>query len=159
MRVSEGVLRRAPVLTLTVIAILTLGTVMAPDATAGYRGRVLRMVNATRVNHGLHRVRIDRSLSRKAMHHTRRMISRNVVFDPPNLSQLMSTEPWRSVAGSVSGCAGTLRRLHRAFMHHAAHRVSRLNSHMRRIGIGVVKDASRNACGRGWFWSTELLYG
>ena len=159
MRVSGGGHRRAAVLALAVITILTLATVAAPEAMAGYRGRVLRIVNATRENHGLHLVSIDRSLSRKAMRNTKKMLRENAIFDPPNLSQLMSGEPWNTVAGSVAGCASTLRRLHRAFMHEAVHRAILLNPDMRRIGIGAMKETSGNACGRGSFWTTELLYG
>ena len=159
MRVSVEGHRRATILTLFVFMIMALWTVLAPEAVAGYRGRVLRMVNATRENHDLHAVTIDSSLSAKAMRHTRRMITRDAIFDPPNLSQLMSGEPWSTVAASVVGCAGTLRGLHRAFMHHAAHREIILTPDLRRIGVGVTKEPSRNACGRGWFWGTELFYG
>jgi hypothetical protein len=93
------------------------------------------------------------------MQHTNRMIDRNAIYDPTNLSQLMSGEPWNSIAASVVGCARTLRGLHRAFMAHAAHREIILNPGLRRIGVGVTKASSRNACGRGYFWATELFYG
>ena len=159
MRFSEERRRFATILMLVVFLMMVLWTVMAPEAVAGYRGRVLRMVNATRANHGLHTVGIDASLSAKATRHTRWMLDRNAIFDPPNLSQLMSGEPWSAVAGSVVGCARTLRGLHRAFMHHAAHREIILNPDLRRIGVGVMKDYSSNACGRGWFWGTEMFYG
>src|SRR5262245_42051494 len=158
MRFPEERRRLATILTLFVF-VMMLWTVLAPQAVAGYRGRVLRMVNATRANHGLHTVTIDSSLSAKAMRHTRLMLDRNVIFDPTNLSQLMSGEPWNTVAGSVVGCARTLRGLHRAFMHHAAHREIILNPDLRRIGVGVEKAFARNACGRGWFWGTEMFYG
>lgn len=159
MRVREERRRVATILTLVVFTTMMLWTVLAPEAVAGYRGRVLRMVNATRENHGLHTVRIDPSLSAKAMRHTRKMLDRNAIFDPPNLSQLMSGEPWSTIAASVVGCAHTLRGLHRAFMHHAAHREIILNPDLRHIGVGVTKEFSQNACGRGWFWGTELFYG
>jgi uncharacterized protein YkwD len=146
-------------LTLTVISCVILGTVLVPNAAAGYRGRVLRLVNATRESHGLHTVRIDASLSRKAMRHTRHMIGRDEIYDPTNLSQLMSTEPWDTVAASVAGCGGTLHGIHRAFMHHYEHRVILLNPDLRRIGVGVVKNEQPNSCGRGWYWVTELFYG
>jgi uncharacterized protein YkwD len=159
MCLSEERRRLATILTLIVFVMMVIWTVFAPEAVAGYRGRVLRMVNATRESYGLHTVRIDSSLSAKAMRHTRLMIERNTIFDPTNLSQLMSGEPWSTVAGSVVGCARTLRGLHRAFMHHAAHREILLNPDLRRIGVGVKKDYARNACGRGWLWGTEMFYG
>jgi uncharacterized protein YkwD len=159
MCLSEERRRFATILTLVVFVTMMLWTVLAPEAVAGYRGRVLRMVNATRENHGLHTVRIDSSLSAKAMRHTRLMLDRNAIYDPTNLSQLMSGEPWSTVAASVVGCARTLRGLHRAFMHHAAHREILLNPDLRRIGVGVTKAYASNACGRGWFWGTEMFYG
>ena len=151
---------RSPVV-VTVSAILVLGITSAPAALAGtgYRSKVLRMVNATRSHHDLHTLRIDASLSRDATRHTRRMIADNAIYDPRNLSRILRDEPWNNVGASVVGCADSLRALHRAFMHHAEHRVILLNPQLRRIGVGVVKDDSANACGRRWFWTTELFYG
>jgi uncharacterized protein YkwD len=150
--------RCATILTPALVTIVVLGTVLAPDAQAGYRGRVLRMVNAARDRHDLHVLRIDRSLSRKAMRHTRRMLEDNAIYDPRNLSRLLRGEPW-TVGASNVGCADTLRALHRALMHSAVHRANLLNRDVRRIGIGVVKENARNACGRHWFWETQLFYG
>jgi len=117
------------------------------------------MVNATRDKHDLHTLRIDRSLTRDAVRHTRRMINRNAIYDPRNLTKMLADEPWDDVGASVVGCADTVGALHRAFMHHAAHRVILLNPKLRRIGIGLIKVDSANACGQHWFWTTELFYG
>jgi len=148
-------------LIVTLTTILTLSVAFAPAARAGsgYRSKLLRMVNATRSSHDLHRVRMDRSLTRDALRHTRRMIDENAIFDPLNLTTILQDEPWDDVGASVVGCADSLRGLHRAFMHHAAHRDVLLNGRVRWIGIGVVKVDSSNACGRHWFWTTELFYG
>jgi uncharacterized protein YkwD len=148
-------------LIVTLTTILTLSVAFAPAARAGsgYRSKLLRMVNATRSSHDLHRVRMDRSLTRDALRHTRRMIDEGAIYDPLNLTRILQDEPWDDVGASVVGCADSLRGLHRAFMHHAAHRVILLNPQLRRIGIGVVKVDSSNACGRHWFWTTELFYG
>ena len=151
--------RRVTILTLALVTIVVLGIVLAPGAEAGYRARVLRMVNDARVNHDLHLVRIDRSLSRKAMHHTRRMIANGAIYDPTNLIRLLRGEPWTTVGASNAGCAGTLWNLHRALMRSAEHRANILNRDVRRIGIGVIKVNARNACGRHWFWETQLFYG
>jgi len=145
---------------LMISTILIVGVMLAPTARAGgIRGKVLRMVNATRENHDLHTLRIDTSLTRDALRHTRRMIDRNAIYDPRNLARILRDEPWDDVGASVVGCADTLRALHRAFMHEAAHRAIILNPQLRRIGIGVVAVDSNNACGRHWFWATELFYG
>jgi uncharacterized protein YkwD len=141
--------------------ILAIGIVLAPAASGGtgYRSQVLRMVNATRDHRGLHTLRIDASLSRDAMRHTRRMIADDAIYDPRNLSRILRDEPWNNVGASVVGCADSLRELHRAFMHHAEHRLILLDPQLSRIGIGVIEDDSANACGRHWFWTTELFYG
>ncbi len=148
-------------LIVTLTTILTLSVAFAPAARAGsgYRSKLLRMVNATRSSHDLHRVRMDRSLTRDARRHTRRMIDENAIYDPLNLTTILQDEPWDDVGASVVGCADSVRGLHRAFMHHAAHRDILLNGRVRWIGIGVVKVDSSNACGRHWFWTTELFYG
>ena len=140
---------------------LVLGIALAPAAEAGdgYRSRVLRMVNATRDKHDLHTLRVDRSLTRDALRHTHRMIAKNAIYDPRNLTKILRDEPWDDVGASVVGCADSLSALHKAFMHHAAHRVILLNPKLRRIGIGVVQVDTRNSCGRHWFWTTELFYG
>jgi len=125
----------------------------------GARGKLLKMINNVRERNDLRELRIDRSLSRDAVRHTRRMVEANEVFDPANLDAILSDEPWERIGASVSGCAGTVRGVHRAWMRHAAHRDIMLEPRLRRIGIGVITDRSRNICGRGSIWSTELFYG
>jgi len=151
--------RRTVVVTLS--AILALGIAFAPAARAssGVRSKVLRMVNATRNNYDLHTLRIDSSLSRDALRHTRRMIGNNAIYDPRNLTRILQDEPWDVVGASAVGCADTLSALHRAFMHEPVHRDILLNPKLRRIGIGVIEVDSANACGRHWLWATELFYG
>jgi uncharacterized protein YkwD len=148
-------------LVVTVSTILALAIAFAPAARAGtgLRSKVLRMVNATRDNHDLHTLRIDRSLSRDAMRHTRDMIASNAIYDPSNLARILRNEPWDDVGASVVGCADTPSALHNAFMHEPAHRDILLNPKLRRIGIGVIEVDSANACGRHWLWATELFYG
>jgi uncharacterized protein YkwD len=152
-------LRRTVVV--TVSAVLAFGIAFAPAALAGggSRSKVLRMVNATRNNHDLHTLRIDRSLSRDALRHTRHMIANNAIYDPTNLTRILQDEPWDVVGASAVGCADTLSALHNAFMHDPVHRAILLNSKIRRIGIGVIEVDSGNACGRHWLWATELFYG
>jgi len=161
MQLRTRIVRPRTGLILILTTILTLVVAFAPAAHAGsgYRSKLLRMVNATRNDRDLHRLRIDRSLTRDALRHTRRMIGVNAIYDPRNLTTILQDEPWDDVGASVVGCADSLSGLHRAFMHHAAHRIILLNPQLRRIGIGVVKVDSSNACGRHWFWTTELFYG
>jgi uncharacterized protein YkwD len=148
-------------LLVTVLAILALGIAFAPAARAGggVRSKVLRMVNATRDNHDLHTLSIDRSLTRDALRHTRRMIESNAIYDPTNLTRILQDEPWDDVGASNVGCADTLSALHDAFMHDPVHRAILLNPQIRRIGIGVIEVEYGSACGRHWLWATELFYG
>jgi uncharacterized protein YkwD len=145
----------------TVSAILAFWIAFAPAARAGsgFRSKVLRMVNATRDNHDLRTLDIDRSLSRDALRHTRHMIANNAIYDPRNLTKILQDEPWDAVGASNVGCADTLFALHDAFMHDPVHRDILLNPRLRRIGIGVIEVDSANACGRHWLWATELFYG
>ena len=148
-------------LVVTVSAILTLGIAFAPAARAGsgFGSKLLRMVNATRNNHDLHTLDIDRSLTRDALRHTRRMIEDNAIYDPRNLTKILQDEPWGAVGASNVGCADTLIALHEAFMHDPVHRDILLNPRLRRIGIGVIEVDTANTCGRHWLWATELFYG
>ena len=157
---SHGNRRAAVVIVLVTSLTLFLEAASAQTANAvGYRGRLLKMINNVRERNDLRELRIDRSFSRDAVRHTRRMVKANDVFDPPNLATFLSDEPWRRIGASVSGCASSVRGVHRAWMRHTAHRVIMLEPKLRRIGIGVIRDRSRNICGRGSFWATELFYG
>lgn len=148
-------------MTLVVALMLTLGLFQAPAAGAegGHRLKLLRLLNASREKHGLKALRPDTSLNKDATHHTRRMLRRNQLFDPHDLARMLSDEPWDDVGASVVGCASTLKELHRALMRDRPHREILLHPDTRRVGIGVVKTDTTNACHRGWFWATELFYG
>lgn len=161
MRLETRTSKPRRTVVVTVSAILALGIAFAPAARAssGVRSKVLRMVNATRNNYDLHTLRIDSSLSRDALRHTRRMIGNNAIYDPRNLTRILQDEPWDVVGASAVGCADTLSALHRAFMHEPVHRDILLNPRLRQIGIGVIEVDSRSACGRHWLWATELFYG
>jgi uncharacterized protein YkwD len=153
--------RRSRVVTLALALMLALGLFQAPAASAegGYRLKLLRLLNASREKHGLKALRPDASFNKDASHHTRRMLRRNQLFDPNDLARMLSDEPWEEIGASVVGCASTLKDLHRALMRHRPHREILLHPDTRRVGIGVVKTETTNACHRGWFWATELFYG
>jgi uncharacterized protein YkwD len=163
LRVSTPVVaaRRTRAVSTIVAIILALGLFQAPSASAedGYRLKLLRLLNASREKHGLDALRPDASFNKDAMHHTRRMLRRNEVFDPSDLVRMLSDEPWEEIGASVVGCASTLKGLHRALMQHRPHREILLHPDTRRVGIGVVKTDTTNACHRGYFWATELFYG
>lgn len=160
MPAAIGKRRVAIAIVIATALMIFLETASAQTANAiGARGKMLKMINNVRERNDLRELRIDRSLSRDAVRHTRRMVEANEVFDPANLDAILSDEPWERIGASVSGCAGTVRGVHRAWMRHAAHRDILLEPRLRRIGIGVITDRSRNICGRGSIWATELFYG
>lgn len=160
MPAAIGKRRVAIAIVIATALMIFLETASAQTANAiGARGKLLKMINNVRERNDLRELRIDRSLSRDAVRHTRRMVEANEVFDPANLDAILSDEPWERIGASVSGCAGTVRGVHRAWMRHAAHRDILLEPRLRRIGIGVITDRSRNICGRGSIWATELFYG
>jgi uncharacterized protein YkwD len=157
---SHGKRRVTVVIVLATSLVLFLETASAQTANAiGYRGRLLKLINNARERHDLRVLRFDRSLSRDAMRHTYRMVKANDVYDPPNLETFLSDEPWERIGASVSGCAGSVWGVHRAWMRHAAHREIMLDPRLRRVGIGVIEDRTKNLCGRGSIWATELFYG
>jgi uncharacterized protein YkwD len=160
MRVRNVRRRAIALIVLTTTLSLALGTALAPAASAlGHRGKLLKMLNVVRERHGLRELRIDPSFSRDAVRHVRAMVRANRVYDPPNLDTFLSDEPWQQIGASISGCAGSLRGLHRAWMRHHSHRVIMLEPRLRRVGIGVIENFSANSCGRGSFWGAELFYG
>lgn len=160
MPAAIGKRRVAIAIVIATALMIFLETASAQTSNAiGARGKMLKMINNVRERNDLRELRIDRSLSRDAVRHTRRMVEANEVFDPANLDAILSDEPWERIGASVSGCAGTVRGVHRAWMRHAAHRDILLEPRLRRIGIGVITDRSRNICGRGSIWATELFYG
>jgi uncharacterized protein YkwD len=138
---------------------LVLGVAPAAAADDGYRGTLLELVNESRARHDLHPLRFDRSLSRDAKAHTRRMVRRDLIFDPPNLEEVLSPYPYDDLGAAAVGCDTTLRQLHRSLMSSDVHRGILLHPRLRRVGIGVLRMDEANHCGRGSFWATEIFYG
>jgi uncharacterized protein YkwD len=152
--------RRILTVAVVIVAMLTMSVVAAPAADGdGFRRKLLRLVNHSRANHGLQRLRLDSALSNDARAHTRKMIREDRIYDPYNLGDILADYSWDQVGADVVGCAATLGRLHRAFMNHAPHRSILLNRNLRRVGMGVIKNDTQNHCGRGSLWATEIFYG
>lgn len=140
---------------------LGFGVVDAPVAAAGkgYRADLFRMLNRARERHDLKALTLDLSLSRDAKKHTRQMIRRDRVYHPPDLRSILAPYPWNDVGAAAVGCAATLRKLHRAWMRSEQHREILLHPEVRSVGIGVLRNDEKNACGRRSFWGTGLFYG
>jgi uncharacterized protein YkwD len=158
MRHAAG--RRAIVLVLissiTLIAFSPTASARPSDRLAS---KLLGIVNATREEHHLRPLQLERSLGGPATRHSARMVRANRLFDPPNLEQILSGYAWNDIGADVVGCGATLREMHRIVMSEAFHRTILLDPDIRRVGIGVVVARDHNRCGRGSVWATEILYG
>lgn len=143
-------------------ATLLLGLIPAPAANAAgvdKQVKMLRIVNATRARHDLHLLKLDRALSRDSMTHTRIMVRKDRIYDPPNLAEILEKYRWDDLGADVVGCGHTLKELHQILMTEAFHRSIFLHPDLRRVGMGITKVNERNRCGRGAFWATEIFYG
>ncbi len=152
---------RGRVLALATAAVLALGMIQTPVANAGngYRAKLLRIINDTRMRHDLHRVKLNRSLSRESRAHTRRMINADRIFDPPNLAEILARYRWDDLGADVVGCGNTLRQLHQILLSEAFHREIMLHPALRRVGVGVIRADERNRCGHDSFWATAIYFG
>jgi uncharacterized protein YkwD len=121
--------------------------------------KLLHLVNRSREQHDLRRVKLNRSLSGDAYHWSRVMLRKNRIYDPPNLGHMLAPYDWKRIGADVVGCGGTLRLVHRAFLRDASHRAIILESRVRRVGIGVVRADAKNRCGKRSYWVTEIYYG
>ena len=153
--------RRHLIIAILTSALLLLAIAQAPAASAGdaYARRLLRIVNATRANHDIRPLQMERSLNAPSRRHTNQMIDANRLYDPPNLQRLLADYQWDDLGADVVGCGNTLNELHRILMTEDFHRTILLHPQLRRVGIGVVVARQRNRCGRGSFWATEIFYG
>jgi uncharacterized protein YkwD len=143
-------------------ATLLLGLIQAPAANGAgidQQRKMLRIVNATRARHDLRLLKLNRELSRDAMVHTRIMVRKDRIYDPPNLAEILEKYEWDDLGADVVGCGHTLKELHDILMTEAFHRSIFLHPDLRRVGMGITKVDERNRCGRGSFWATEIFYG
>ena len=148
--------------TFATTATLLLGLIQAPAANAAgvdKHVKMLRIVNATRARRDLHLLKLDRALSRDSMTHTRIMVRKDRIYDPPNLAMILEKYRWDDLGADVVGCGHTLKELHQILMTEAFHRSIFLHPDLRRVGMGITKVNERNRCGRGAFWATEIFYG
>lgn len=138
---------------------LALGMTETPVAQAGpLRTKLLGIINRIRENHDLRALRLNVGLSEDAKRHTRRMIRRGKLFDPPHLEELLDPYDW-TVAGSAVGCDATPRALVRAWLASDLHRSVVLGPRFRRAGVGVTRVDGGSFCGPDRVFATLILYG
>jgi uncharacterized protein YkwD len=143
--------RKTPVIVLLVVALLavTPSSARADDLTR--RNKMLRLLNAVRMNHALPTFRLNVDLSHFAWEHSRRMANQHRLFHTLDLySRVRAYSP--STWGENVGYAGSLLRLRTLWMQSYSHRHNILKKAFRRIGIGVVVRNGR-------MWATTIFYG
>lgn len=104
----------------------------------------LQKLNHERVGRGLAPLVSDTELAATSRSWSQHMESRNVLSHDPNLVAIVSQiEPdWRGMAENV-GYGSSVSSLHDAFMASSGHRDNMLRASYNRVGIGVVRSASR----------------
>ncbi|MDH4113584.1 MAG: CAP domain-containing protein [Actinomycetota bacterium] len=126
-------------------------TAGAASSSTEMRRKLLSLTNSARRNNGLRALTLNWRLSRDALAHSRRMAERHTVYHTSNLYRLVKR--WRpSTWGENVGMAGTVRRVHRAFMRSSGHRSNILRGGFSHVGIGVTKSGGR-------IWATVMFYG
>jgi uncharacterized protein YkwD len=159
---------RLPALVLAAVAVALIaaptasarGGCVAANATTAHASKrqivraTLCQLNHTRVHHGLHRLRLNKKLSKAARRHARDMARRNY-FSHDTLGggsfldrirrtgYLRGAHSWivgENLAwGSRSYCRPQV--IMRMWMHSPGHRANILNASFREIGIGVAYDS------------------
>jgi len=150
---------RRATLALLVLIVVMVG-LLAPAAQATLRSRYLKIINNTRVQHGLRPIQLNPRLSDTAKGHTRRMIGEDRLFDVANLGGILSSYAgYQTLGADVVGCGDTLFGMHREMMHHAYHRTILLSDKLDFVGIGVIHVSGRSGCGRDQLWATAIFFG
>lgn len=149
---SRRLTRALAVPLLVVLALmLPLQSAIASGRAHRYQSDMLRLVNQTRVAHGLHAIRLNGRLSREAWRHSIDMGRRYLLFHTSNVWDLVRPFGARTWGENIA-YAQTLLRVEQLWMQSYEHRVNLLNPAFRSAAIGVVRA-------KGWLWVTLQLYG
>lgn len=116
------------------------------------RDFLLKLINRSRVNHGLRALRLSATTSDYAYRHSRNMCDANTLFHSTTLTARITSTTSASYWGENIAFGSTLRQIRNMWMHSAPHRENILNQHYRRAGVGVY-------VGRGYLWATVDFYG
>lgn len=133
------------------ITFLVTGLTPSPAEATTLRRRLFKVINQTRVNHGLRILRMDRDLSKYCRRHSQDMAQQDRLYHTTDLVAKVrryNAKWW----GENVGYAGTLRRLRYLWMHSPGHRANLMNRNYRSMGVGVVHA-------RGRLWATTIFYG
>jgi uncharacterized protein YkwD len=157
---GQGRRTRRTALVAVLAGTLVFGALAAPAADASPKQRqLLSILNRIRERHDLQALGFTKSLTDETRKHTRKMIRRGELFDPPNLADILDAYPWRYVGADVVGCHESLQKMVRQWMGEDFHHDIILNPHLRRAGLSVVYVDGKSACGRDNYWATVIMYG
>jgi uncharacterized protein YkwD len=127
--------------------------VAASAAAANDDERSLRgMVNDTRHQRDVRRLRMRRFLVRAARHHSRQMASTGSLEHSDDLASVAGDRPWKIIGENI-GYGPSMGVLHDAFLDSPPHRQNELNREYRYVGVGMARGAD------GRIWVTVLFLG
>lgn len=128
---------------------LTVGTFSpATTASAGFKcydfkdseKEFAQLMNKSRSNHGVAKLRLDKQLSRVAKRHTWEMKDKSTLYHTPSSELRWRVTNWNRLGENV-GYGGDVKSLHQAFMNSPAHRANVMGSY-RHVGVGVKTDGN-----------------
>ncbi len=154
MRRIEAPNRSVAAATILVVTALFLGLIQSPaNAASDLERQILRLTNASRSSHDVHRLRLDGTRTSKAHKHSAAMARSGEIFhvaDPTDF--YLRGVRWTKWGENVGRTDGDLAGLQDAFMHSTEHRRNILDSRFTRVGVGVVQRD-------GTTWVTLFFYG
>jgi uncharacterized protein YkwD len=134
---------------LAVVAVLVglLGGLMVSAAQAGAdgakdrdRGQLLKFTNGSRVYRDIRRLDLQKHLSDLARKHSKRMAEAGEIFHTSNaVGYYLRGRSWSWWGENVGVTSGTVRDVHKAFMHSSGHRANILNRAFKKVAIGAVR--------------------
>jgi uncharacterized protein YkwD len=140
--------------TILLVTALLLGLLQSPARAATELERqMLRLTNASRAAHDVHRLRLDGARTDKAHRHSAAMATLGEIYhtaDPTDF--YLRGVRWTKWGENVGRTDGDLPGLQHVFMHSTEHRRNILDRRFSRVGVGVVRrDGST--------WVTLFFYG
>ncbi|MDP9297223.1 MAG: CAP domain-containing protein [Actinomycetota bacterium] len=148
----RGVLPFIAMMLFTMMLVAGPTTVAHASTRTANRNLLLKLINRSRVHHGLRELKLSATTSDYAYRHSRDMCDADTLFHSTTLTSRITSTTSASYWGENIAFASTLRQIRKMWMHSAPHRENILNRHYRRAGVGVYD-------GRGYLWATVDFYG
>jgi len=95
-----------------------------------------KKTNSARAHADVRKLSLDPHLSRVARRQANAMARKRALYHTPSLGSVVTR--WRTLGENV-GYAGSIKRVHRAFMGSPSHKANILKSGFRHFGVGVRK--------------------